>query len=86
MRAFLADLTAKTSQEGASGAVMRALLARQASLRYGIAVVAVALAVRRSRNRFCKEGWALLPSAADSHGRPERLWDSIQGYGIQLYA
>jgi two-component system sensor kinase FixL len=45
MRAFLADLAAKTSQEGALGAVMRALVARQASLRYGIAVVAVALAL-----------------------------------------
>ncbi len=45
MRAFLADLTAKTGQDGAGGALLRTLVARQASLRYGIALLAVALTV-----------------------------------------
>jgi two-component system sensor kinase FixL len=45
MRAFLADLAAKTGQDGASGAFARQLMARQISLRYGVALVAVALAL-----------------------------------------
>jgi two-component system sensor kinase FixL len=45
MRAFLADLAAKTSPDGAGGAFARALVARQTSLRYGVALVAVVLAL-----------------------------------------
>jgi two-component system, LuxR family, sensor kinase FixL len=44
MRAFLADLAAKASPDGAWVPLLRQLAARQASLRYGIAVAAVALA------------------------------------------
>src|ERR1700722_714171 len=45
MRAFLADLAAKSSQDGAMGAAGRWLLARQNIVRYGIAAAAVALAL-----------------------------------------
>ena len=44
MRAFLADLAAKSSQDGALGAFGRRFLARQNVLRYGIAPAAVAIA------------------------------------------
>ncbi|HLH96400.1 MAG TPA: PAS domain S-box protein [Xanthobacteraceae bacterium] len=48
MRAYFADLAAKTAQDGPWGALTRALAARQASLRYGLALVLVvaALAMR----------------------------------------
>ncbi len=48
MRAFFADLAAKTTQDGAWSAFARGLNSRQTSLRYAVAVVAVAasLAVR----------------------------------------
>jgi two-component system, LuxR family, sensor kinase FixL len=48
MRAFLADLAARSSQRGALGAFGRWLVARQNVLRYGIApaAVAIALAIR----------------------------------------
>src|ERR1700722_603816 len=45
MRAFLADLAAKSSQDGAMGAAGRWLLARQNIVRYGIAAAAGALAL-----------------------------------------
>jgi two-component system, LuxR family, sensor kinase FixL len=45
MRAFLADLAAKSGPDSAPGLLVRWLGARQASVRYGIAVVAVALAL-----------------------------------------
>src|SRR3984957_2785853 len=45
MRAFLADLAAKSSQDGEMGAAGRWLLARQNIVRYGIAAAAVALAL-----------------------------------------
>jgi two-component system sensor kinase FixL len=44
MRAFLADWAAKTAQDGGSG-FARGLIARQTSLRYGVALVAVVLAL-----------------------------------------
>ena len=45
MRAYLAELTTKSSQDGALGAAGRWLLARQALVLYGIAVAAVAVAL-----------------------------------------
>src|SRR5258708_28869064 len=45
MRAFLADLAARSSQEGALGAFERWLAARQKVVRYGIAPAAVAVAL-----------------------------------------
>jgi two-component system, LuxR family, sensor kinase FixL len=45
MRAFLTDLAARSSQEGAFGAFGRWLAARQNVLRYGIAPAAVAIAL-----------------------------------------
>jgi two-component system, LuxR family, sensor kinase FixL len=45
MRAYLADLAAKSSQGGAAGAVGRWLLERQSLVVYGIAPVAVAIAL-----------------------------------------
>jgi len=45
MRAYLANLAAKSGQEGAVGAFGRWLLARQTVIRYGLAPVAVAVAL-----------------------------------------
>jgi two-component system sensor kinase FixL len=45
MRAYLADLAAKSSQDGATGAAGRWLLARQNVVLYGIAAAAVAVAL-----------------------------------------
>jgi two-component system sensor kinase FixL len=45
MRAYLADLAAKSGQDGAAGAVGRWLLERQRLVVYGIAPVAVAIAL-----------------------------------------
>src|SRR5215472_15220728 len=45
MRAYLANLAAKSSQEGAVGAFGRWLLARQTVIRYGLAPAAVVLAL-----------------------------------------
>ena len=45
MRALLAELAAKASPDGAGGAFVRALAARHTPLRYGIALVVVALAL-----------------------------------------
>ena len=45
MRAYLADLAAKSSQDGATGAAGRWLLTRQNVVRYGIAAAAVAVAL-----------------------------------------